>query len=289
MPSCAECGKSTTMPYECKYCGHQFCSEHRLPENHDCHGLEEYKEGMRSEGKIFETYEEPDKKESLSGRVKSLVPFDFRGNVALALVAAMIVVYILQMVVLVLGGSDLHNLLFVLGPRGEVPSKPWTVLTSVLSHSPVSPYHLIVNAMVLFFFGPTLERLIGSDSFFKLFWLSGVVAGLGFILTVGGRVVGASGAIFAVMGALTVLRPNLRVYIYFLIPMPLWLLTVLYGAFTIVMVPSMGAGGVADLAHLIGLVIGLAWGYRAKGRIPERRGGGGLQGPLGGGRRRRRP
>jgi len=38
---CSKCGdKFSSTPYECNYCGKTFCSEHRLPENHGCEGLE---------------------------------------------------------------------------------------------------------------------------------------------------------------------------------------------------------------------------------------------------------
>jgi len=39
MAECSECGKQT-MSFTCHYCGEKFCSEHRLPENHDCEGLD---------------------------------------------------------------------------------------------------------------------------------------------------------------------------------------------------------------------------------------------------------
>ncbi len=34
--NCQKCGQETLMPFQCPYCGGQFCSEHRLPENHQC-------------------------------------------------------------------------------------------------------------------------------------------------------------------------------------------------------------------------------------------------------------
>lgn len=40
MVECSFCGKQTYMPFGCKYCGKQFCSEHRLPENHKCKRME---------------------------------------------------------------------------------------------------------------------------------------------------------------------------------------------------------------------------------------------------------
>ena len=33
---CQICGIEVTLPYNCPYCGGQFCSQHRLPENHTC-------------------------------------------------------------------------------------------------------------------------------------------------------------------------------------------------------------------------------------------------------------
>ena len=34
--NCQKCGQETLMPFQCPYCGGQFCSQHRLPENHQC-------------------------------------------------------------------------------------------------------------------------------------------------------------------------------------------------------------------------------------------------------------
>jgi len=36
MVQCQKCGKEVLFPFKCHYCGGYFCSEHRLPENHDC-------------------------------------------------------------------------------------------------------------------------------------------------------------------------------------------------------------------------------------------------------------
>jgi hypothetical protein len=38
MPRCDKCGKKliTFSDFECSYCGKNFCSEHRLPESHNC-------------------------------------------------------------------------------------------------------------------------------------------------------------------------------------------------------------------------------------------------------------
>ena len=40
---CAYCGKRVYLPYKCNYCGKIFCDEHRLPFQHACEGMDEYK------------------------------------------------------------------------------------------------------------------------------------------------------------------------------------------------------------------------------------------------------
>jgi len=37
---CQKCDKDVFLPFRCPYCGGYFCSEHRLPENHDCPRME---------------------------------------------------------------------------------------------------------------------------------------------------------------------------------------------------------------------------------------------------------
>lgn len=44
MAECSYCGEKVSLPFKCKFCGKYFCPEHRLPENHDCEGLKEFKE-----------------------------------------------------------------------------------------------------------------------------------------------------------------------------------------------------------------------------------------------------
>jgi len=36
MQKCEYCGKEVELPFECNFCGHYFCIEHKLPENHNC-------------------------------------------------------------------------------------------------------------------------------------------------------------------------------------------------------------------------------------------------------------
>jgi len=59
-------------------------------------------------------------------------------------------------------------------------SHPWGAFTSIFLHSGFT--HLFLNMLALFFFGPLLERRIGSGRFLALYFGSGILAGLAQIL-----------------------------------------------------------------------------------------------------------
>ncbi len=289
------------MPYRCTYCGGTFCGQHRLPESHDCPSLEDWDDPSGVFDSGFDAGLRDESRPGSAGILDRLGidtspggPLAYlRGNVTYLFLATMWVVFLLQHVVIGVFGGEAHDTLFVL--QAAALQRLWTWVTAVFAHNPGSLMHIIFNSIVLYFFGPLVERRTGSKAFAALFLVSGVLAGVGqvgFELVMGSPgpgVVGASGAILAVMGVLTVLNPNLRVLLFFLIPMPLWLLTLGFAVVSVfVMVGGgIGAGQIAHLAHLIGLVIGLAYGKRLRDRgtsVPDQlRLGGGPGGP---GRRR---
>ncbi len=150
----------------------------------------------------------------------------------------------------------------------------WTLVTSMFLHG--SFLHLMVNMVSFFFLGTFVERLIGKKRFFWFYMLSGLIAGLFFVLfaylgtyfsngtawfgSISDYAVGASGALFGLGGLLAVLLPNLRVLVFFIIPMRLWLaMTVLLVGFWAM---SIGADlPVGNTAHFGGLVAGLVYGF----------------------------
>ncbi len=293
------------MPYQCRHCGGTFCAEHRLPENHGCPGLDNWSDP----GGVFDSGFDDSVDDDAGGGIRDRLGIDtgpggplgyFRGNMTYVFLGAMWITFLLQHVVLLGISQDLHQALFVLRPSH--PEYVWTWFTSIFAHAPGSLAHIGINSIVIYFFGRIVEDYVGSRDFTLLFLGSGALAGLGQvgfqILQNGGipafapGVLGASGAALAVMGVLTVLNPNLRVYLYFILPVPLWLLTVGYTGWTVFQILSVGigAGGTAQLAHLLGLGIGLLYGQHVKGRrrVPNQlqfgaggRGPGGPGGPGG--------
>jgi len=64
MTKCSYCGAQELMPFTCKFCGEKFCRNHRLPENHECLGLQIFKEkrGREPEKWIYEPFHKKYKK-----------------------------------------------------------------------------------------------------------------------------------------------------------------------------------------------------------------------------------
>jgi membrane associated rhomboid family serine protease len=95
--------------------------------------------------------------------------------------------------------------------------KIWTFLTSMFMHG--SFFHIFANMFSLFFIGNFLEKIIGRKRFFWVYFVSGIIGGVFFVLAsliFGGvdvPAVGASGAIFGLLGVLAILVPWSKVYL----------------------------------------------------------------------------
>lgn len=271
VPRCHVCGRDIDMPYRCSYCDDVHCEQHRLPEAHQCPGRDQAAAAARERRRTGHPGVEiqgggwTDTSQRRRGGAPAGQGLGrFEGNITTYLLIAISAVFVLELVVQATAPS-LFRRLFVLDSTW--PTKPWTLLTSVFAHGGFS--HILFNGIVLFFFGPLLEKRIGSRRFLYLVLAGGVLAGLAqitFYSTFLGQesgVLGISGALMAVMGALTVLGPRIKVLIFFIIPAPLWALTIGYAA-----LDTLGffaqSGGIAHLAHLTGLALGLFVGYRLR-------------------------
>jgi uncharacterized protein len=145
-------------------------------------------------------------------------------------------------------------------------AEPWRILTAVFAHNDIG--HLLSNLIALCLFGLILEGRIGSKKVLMLFLLAGILVN---VFSPYARSLGASGAVYAILGALIVLRPQMIIYVYWL-PMPMflagifWFLQDIFGVFY----PT----GVANLSHvgglLIGLTAGLTWRKQFADKSPKK-------------------
>ncbi len=154
------------------------------------------------------------------------------------------------------------DLVYTLGLQPSTwMERPWTLITNLFIHGGL--WHIAANMLTLYFFGRYLCMLVGDARFLTLYFLGGIAGNFLYILLSSSDavVIGASGAIFAVAGALTLMAPKLRVFIFPIpAPLPLWVAVI--GGFVILsLFPN-----VAWQAHLGGLAVGLAAGYFLKSR-----------------------
>jgi membrane associated rhomboid family serine protease len=217
-----------------------------------------------------------------------------RPIVTVALIAACVAVFVAELGVEANGGSQALERLFRdwgLVPRDlsaalggsssalgrELP----TVVTSLFLHG--GWIHLGGNMLYLWIFGNNVEDRLGRIGFVLFYLFGGVVASATQVLVDPSSptpVVGASGAIAAVLGAYVVLYPRARVlslvflgFFYQLLQVPaivvlgLWFVLQLVSGIAS-LGPTSAAGGVALFAHIGGFVAGAAVGavVRAAGR-----------------------
>lgn len=153
--------------------------------------------------------------------------------------------------------------LFGLSWQGITSGWLWQPLTYIFLHGGL--LHIVLNALVLYFIGPATERTIGTRQFAILFLLSGVLGGIGWLLMDTGRgiCIGASGAVFGVIGAFAALYPQapLTVFVFYLVPvtLPAWVWALLFAVGELIAMLQHEAGGIAYAAHLAGGIAGYVY------------------------------
>lgn len=172
------------------------------------------------------------------------------------LLAAFLAVFVAQLATMGRGGVELHNAVWTIS--ADWIQRPWSPLTSTFAHG--GPGHLLVNGLMMFFFGPLVERTLGRRNFILLFVLAGIASGiaqaeLSAAFGTGRPALGASGGLMAIFGTMAVLFPNRQILIYGIIPLKFWIAALLYAAYDIT-----GAfdpnDGIGNFAHLAGMAIG---------------------------------
>ncbi|MEU9100886.1 rhomboid family intramembrane serine protease [Streptomyces sp. NPDC048361] len=143
--------------------------------------------------------------------------------------------------------------------------------------------HLLGNMLFLYVFGAMTEERVGRIEFALFYLVSGYLALLGYAVAHAESeqtLVGASGAISAVLGAFLCLFPRARVtsifpFLLFLpLRFPAWIVLVFWFALQWLAIRSAPSGpGVAYLAHLVGFGLGFlyAWvRFRGADRVKRR-------------------
>ena len=114
----------------------------------------------------------------------------------------------------------------------------------------------------LYFFGPVIERVFGTQRYALYYFVCLVGAAVAQLAVAaltgsGGPVVGASGAVLGVLLAFAVLYPDEKIYFNLFIPIKAKYFVPLYAAFDLYAGLSGAQSGVAHFAHLGGMLAGL--------------------------------
>jgi len=138
----------------------------------------------------------------------------------------------------------------------------WTPITYLFMHGGLM--HLFMNMVTLFFFGPDVERALGTRGFIRFYLITGAVAVLVNLIPYfaqGGvtNVIGASGAALAVMVAFAVLDPDREIFIL-PIPWPITARAAVLFVFILNIIYSRGdSSPIAYLTHISGIAVGFAY------------------------------
>ena len=140
--------------------------------------------------------------------------------------------------------------------------------------------HLVGNLVFLLIFGPAAERVLGSVRFLVLFVLAGAISNLVTVAAYPGDahyVVGASGAISAVMGAYITLLPRAQLGIF--LPLGLYLQVIKVSAITLVSLwvamqfvfVFIGTvnGAVSWVGHIAGFLFGIFFALASRNAIAK--------------------
>jgi len=204
----------------------------------------------------------------------SLQNFFRKFSVTTLMIIINVIFFLITLILVGILGNEKVFSWIALQPNAFFQGQVWQLITSMFMHGNFT--HLFVNMVSLFFLGNFIEKLIGRKRFFWLYMISGIFAGLAFVFfsyffgisELGIKIfgspevfaVGASGAIFALAGLLAVLTPKLKVYVFFIIPMQMWIASVFL--MVVLWAASIGAGlPIGNTAHFGGLLVGLVYGF----------------------------
>ena len=163
-----------------------------------------------------------------------------------------------------------NNILALPAAPGKLLWRFWTPITYMFTH--FGFWHLLGNMLWLYFMGQMFLMVFDNKQLFGTYILGGLSGALLYILcynvfpvfsqaVAASTCVGASAAVTAIVIAICVMRPNMEIRIFGIIPMTLKWLGILYVVFDVLQITGDNSGG--HIAHLGGAIFGalFAWQY----------------------------
>ena len=141
----------------------------------------------------------------------------------------------------------------------------WRLLTYAFVHSPEDFMHIVFNMLFLWWFGTDVEDLYGPWEFLTFYLTAAVASGVAFVLAWKAGwgnsplAIGASGAVMAVVVVCAMHYPSRVIWIFGLVPMPIWLFVVFMVAKDWVTFAGHIRSTTAVSGHLGGALFGFAY------------------------------
>ena len=190
----------------------------------------------------------------------------FRKNSIVYLSLSFTIIYVIEIFLLYAEPNTLYSFF------GELAAKyppDMGIFTGIYLHS-INPGHIFFNILIFFLAGMPFEERIGSFRFTLIFLITGITANIiysAFLVFYGisSYLIGASGAIFGIMGAFIIMYPDDEITM-FLGPVLMPRVKVKYAVIAFMAVEFMATlfwvnDNVAHGAHVIGAVTGSLIGY----------------------------
>ena len=142
----------------------------------------------------------------------------------------------------------------------------WRLLTYAFLHSPSLWQHIFFNMLCLWMFGSEIEQLDGSKEFAAFYLVAAVMGGLAFEGQALAQhhatpMLGASGAVTAIMVIYALHYPHRTILLFFFLPVPVWLLVIFQVSQDSFHLLGKTDEGVAVSAHLGGAVFAAMYFY----------------------------
>lgn len=184
--------------------------------------------------------------------------YSFGGFMMTSMVKRLLIVNVATFVVLLMLPERMWVLEWLAFRPDRVLTRPWGAVTYMFVHADL--VHLLVNMLVLFFFGPPLEDRWGSREFLRYYLICGMGGVLlSFLLAPGAPIVGASAACYGLMLAFAMSWPDAPIYVWGIFPVKAKYLVGFFFLLTFVQAFGAPGGPIAHMAHLGGLLTGLVY------------------------------
>lgn len=143
--------------------------------------------------------------------------------------------------------------------------KPWTLLTYFFYHEGL--WHILSNMLFLYWFGQLLNEFLGARRLMTVYMLGGVISGICYVAAyntfpafagshIHSVLLGASGAVFAVVAAAATLLPTYKFNLLLLGPVQIVYIALFYFLVSFI---QFGANPGGSIAHITGAIFGFIY------------------------------